>query len=576
MFFKPLQYLTSWWHRFTRRHKEIPEIKVQTVRPRDFYEQAVSCLERRDISGAIAKLQMAIARFPNYCPGYVRLAELLEREGDLLEAEKIATTGLQCNPDNNQQCKLLSIRGISRIHQDDFDGGIEDFKSISEITHSDNFKYFYDAAQSLAKHQRFDCAVAFLLKNKPYLTKTQNLLLFYRWFNLIQERHQSYNFDLKRVNDNSIIRFQKFCQQPMLELAICDGSLFPLPKYSTIPIRYEFSVNRPVSIPCQLDDFDGLIKQERRLCLSKMKLYEEKTQSILTLPDAILGEVGENRQFIVSQQGFYYKRDRRLGVGVTGYAIVHPITQTIETGYFLALAATANYYHRVVDIVSSLVQYPLQKLNCPLFIFSEQLELARRLVEGAGVDHERVQPISPEMGILVKTGFVPTAELSLDRRIGIMGRKIGEHILKKSGVRTAWNAERIYISRRKNSRRPLQNEVAVEMMLQKLGFQIVFMEDEPLEKQIAIVSDAKVIVAPHGAGLTNILFAPAGRILVELIPQSYQHLEFCELAHLCGHFYYPLFGKMGDTTDLSRDQNFYWWVDCDRLRDLLYHLLGNE
>ncbi|TAF55266.1 MAG: glycosyltransferase family 61 protein [Oscillatoriales cyanobacterium] len=575
MIFKPAKKLVNWLRRLTRHHEDIPKVQVETVKPRDFYEQAISCLERRDISGAISKLQIAIARFPNYCPGYVCLAELLEREGNLLEAENIVTEGLQRNLNNSQRCKLQLTRGVVRIQQDDLLGGVSDLQAAIELIDRKNrFDYFYEAAYSLTRLQKFDRATELLLEEKSYLSLNLNSLTFLRTLNLIEEQGQIWNSDLKRVRDNPELRVQKFQEQLIRELAVCDGSLFPPSKYSEIPIRYEFPVKHPIPLPLQLDDLHGLIQKEREVLLGEMKRYVEQTQSILTLPDAILGTVGDHQQFIISQQGFYYKRDRRPGINVAGYAVVSPVIQTIETGYFLALAATENYYHQVLDVVSSLVQYPLQQLNCPLFIFAEQLELTRRLVEGAGIDRERVQPISPEMGIVVKTGFVPTAERSLDHRVGVMGRKIGENILRKSGVQPRHNAERIYISRRRSSQRPLQNEVAVEAMLQELGFQIVFMEDESLEHQIAIVRGAKVVVAPHGAGLINVLFAPAGMVVIELVPESYPHPAFCKLAHFCGHLYYPLFGEMKEVADLSAEENFHWWVDCDRLRELLHRVPG--
>jgi len=77
---------------------------------------------------------------------------------------------------------------------------------------------------------------------------------------------------------------------------------------------------------------------------------------------------------------------------------------------------------------------------------------------------------------------------------------------------------RIYISRRDTAHRPLGNEAALEGVLAAMGFAAVTMTGRPLLEQIAIVRGASAIVAPHGAGLSLLLFARPGTSVFELIP----------------------------------------------------------
>ena len=100
------------------------------------------------------------------------------------------------------------------------------------------------------------------------------------------------------------------------------------------------------------------------------------------------------------------------------------------------------------------------------------------------------------------------------------------------------------------------------------------MEDESFKNQILMMTSVSVVIAPHGAGLTNILFAPVGTTVIELLPKYYPPHLFWELSCLCGHRYYPLIGEMCDTTDLSNEETVVWEVSCDRLRELLRHILG--
>jgi capsular polysaccharide biosynthesis protein len=76
---------------------------------------------------------------------------------------------------------------------------------------------------------------------------------------------------------------------------------------------------------------------------------------------------------------------------------------------------------------------------------------------------------------------------------------------------------RLYVGRRENNRaRPIQNELLLAEMLEKLGFETVYFEDYDVLTQAKIVSEAEVIVSVHGAGMTNMLYAQQGCLVLEL------------------------------------------------------------
>ena len=75
---------------------------------------------------------------------------------------------------------------------------------------------------------------------------------------------------------------------------------------------------------------------------------------------------------------------------------------------------------------------------------------------------------------------------------------------------------RVYISRRKASRRKVINEDAVERLLRNFNFNIVYAEDFSISEMAFIMKQAKVVVGPHGAGLANIAFCSKGTKVLEL------------------------------------------------------------
>jgi capsular polysaccharide biosynthesis protein len=95
---------------------------------------------------------------------------------------------------------------------------------------------------------------------------------------------------------------------------------------------------------------------------------------------------------------------------------------------------------------------------------------------------------------------------------------------------------KLFVSRRTADSRRLVNE---DEVLAALGgdFERVDGESLSMEEKISLFSAADVIVAPHGAGLTNLLFCCRPAIVIELIAEDSPPLVFRRVAGLLGHRY---------------------------------------
>ncbi|SDR12376.1 glycosyltransferase family 61 protein [Natronobacterium texcoconense] len=94
---------------------------------------------------------------------------------------------------------------------------------------------------------------------------------------------------------------------------------------------------------------------------------------------------------------------------------------------------------------------------------------------------------------------------------------------------------RIYISRRNATRRRVKNEREVADLLRSRGFDRYVLEELSVSDQIALFANAEVIIAPHGAGLANIVYSEFSSI-IELFGDS-KKTTFYRLAELLGHDY---------------------------------------
>ena len=80
---------------------------------------------------------------------------------------------------------------------------------------------------------------------------------------------------------------------------------------------------------------------------------------------------------------------------------------------------------------------------------------------------------------------------------------------------------KLYVSRNDSLGRRVVNEDALLAVLTRAGYRTICLADLSATQQIAAFATASHIVAPHGAGLANVVFANPATSLVELFPVTY-------------------------------------------------------
>jgi capsular polysaccharide biosynthesis protein len=90
----------------------------------------------------------------------------------------------------------------------------------------------------------------------------------------------------------------------------------------------------------------------------------------------------------------------------------------------------------------------------------------------------------------------------------------------------------IYIDRRNSRLRPLMNENELVAALARIGFVPVQPETMSVADQVRLFRGADVVVAPHGAALTNLGFCRPGTQIIELLMDAYCNWCFRNLAGL--------------------------------------------
>ncbi|MDT0575173.1 glycosyltransferase family 61 protein [Croceicoccus sp. F390] len=114
---------------------------------------------------------------------------------------------------------------------------------------------------------------------------------------------------------------------------------------------------------------------------------------------------------------------------------------------------------------------------------------------------------------------------------------------------------RIYISRGKAGIRRLANEEEIWPLFRDAGFERVYMEEHDFASQVELMAQTSVLAAPHGAGMTNMMFCPPGAHILEIAWLGFPNPNFYAVACAMGHHYglVPAEVVASDADPLRRD-----------------------
>lgn len=104
--------------------------------------------------------------------------------------------------------------------------------------------------------------------------------------------------------------------------------------------------------------------------------------------------------------------------------------------------------------------------------------------------------------------------------------------------------KRLYISRSKTANRRVTNEAEILDLLAQYRFESVTLETLSVCEQAALFASATVVIAPHGSGLTNLVFCSSNTTVIELFSPNFVYPCYWFLSNLVELDYYYLLGEM--------------------------------
>ncbi len=229
---------------------------------------------------------------------------------------------------------------------------------------------------------------------------------------------------------------------------------------------------------------------------------------------------------------------------------------------------TSNYYHWHTFALKKLLILKEKNLleNSLLLLPKKYLQYSFALTSLAKFGISKNQIV-----FLPKKSNIKVAEMPLvtqPRQHPDMFREIRDTLLSDLLKSDFGFGEKIYISREKQVLRFVENEAEVVALLEKFGFKKIIAEDFSYDEQLVIFSKAKFLVAPHGAGITNVLFMKKGGAILEMTtpqkPESFNK-DFYTLASMLELKYFYQQCAIGPKSKVLDHHQSSLVVDLQRL-----------
>jgi capsular polysaccharide biosynthesis protein len=244
-------------------------------------------------------------------------------------------------------------------------------------------------------------------------------------------------------------------------------------------------------------------------------------------------------------------------LGRKGRAMYVPPDRVIDLGAgpFVLLGGSTNYYHWMIDYLPRLqVLLPEEApwAGLPYLVNADLAPFQIETLKRAGLDESRLvrlpaAPVAARCDRLFAAPIGAVAQIVRPTALEWL-RRLYPLPVRWTGIAPA---KRVYISRQDAGLRRVVNEDEITAHLKTLGFRILLPSGLSVARQAQALARAEIIVGPHGAGLTNMVFAPKGAFVIEMSAGSRRHLGFMEaLARACGHRY----ARLPCATHPSADQ----------------------
>lgn len=245
--------------------------------------------------------------------------------------------------------------------------------------------------------------------------------------------------------------------------------------------------------------------------------------------------------------------------------------------------ASANYYHWMIEVAARLYLFRYVGVRIDKMVMNPMtMPFQRETLELLGVPMDNVIPLSADTHLEADLLVVP----SFGGNTGVPPRWACRYLRdtikdKLSNTTKRLSLEgfsRIYVSRANAAYRQVLNEDRVIDLLGRYGFISVRLEQMSVAEQVRLFHSARIIVAPHGAGLTNVVFCEPGASVIEMSSPRFVSYLYYNMSVSSSLEYYYLVGEEELPPGNERFHSIHAdiFIDIGKLEALLLQVLAER
>jgi capsular polysaccharide biosynthesis protein len=221
-----------------------------------------------------------------------------------------------------------------------------------------------------------------------------------------------------------------------------------------------------------------------------------------------------------------------------------------------------NYYHWVMEALPRWACHVEQGIGTDWVFAPRKYRYQRETLELLGIPRARILRVTPYRHYRADKLVASSSQLPqvTPAKTDFLFQKLTAKL-----PRFDESPRRIYISRRRCKWRSVQNEDEVCRALAPLGFRRYHLETMTVPEQISLFHHAECVIAPHGAGLVNLVFCRVGTQVIEIGTPYRPYTCFHEIAH-CRRLDYQLYlaqvGTIGHLDPNTGDGDSNMYLEC--------------
>lgn len=206
-----------------------------------------------------------------------------------------------------------------------------------------------------------------------------------------------------------------------------------------------------------------------------------------------------------------------------------------------------QFYHWIYDLLPKLASLERAGISLDeadaIIINSSKSRFMKDTLTALGIPEEKLVDTQTYQHLKADELIVPSTPAGVGNPTRWICDFLREKFIPLKANLPADTSEKVYISRANAPARKVLNEDAIVEVAEKYGFKKYTLEKMSYLEQVALFNQAKVILTPHGAGLSGLVYCEPGTQVLEFYHPQYVNACFYALCNTMEIDYSYFIGK---------------------------------